>query len=110
MKIIRYEQEGDQFILYFELENKDQVNSIRSFSVYPEYQELIDQNSNVYRSTRCKIGNLDYNTGNLPVKLVSGNATPGLVEFKVGGNKISKIQYLKIGLDINYFEFSNISL
>ncbi|MFZ2897299.1 MAG: hypothetical protein WA004_01680 [Saprospiraceae bacterium] len=110
MKIIEFSQEGDIATIEFVLENKDASKTTRDFPIYPEYQQLIDGNSNSFRSQRCKVGNLDYSTGNLPVKLVFGNRTNGLVEFNVGGNTISKISYLKIGLGIIYFEFTNVAI
>lgn len=110
LRIVGFTQDGNIAIVNFELENKDASNTVRDFSVYPEYQQLNDQNSNTFRSQRCAVGNLDYTTGNLPVKLIYGNVTKGLVEFNVGANVITKIAYLKIGLDINYFEFINIPI
>lgn len=110
MRITGFVQEMNVATVFFELENKDAINKIRDFSIYPEYQELMDQHSNSYSSRRCKVGNLDYNTGNLPVKLVYSNTSPGLVEFEVSEDEITKITYLKIGLGIDYFEFTNVPI
>jgi hypothetical protein len=103
VRIIGFEQSGSSAKVFFEWENKSVVDPKKEITLWGTSCSLQDQDSNTFRSSRMKVGNIETGVANL----IQGNTAKGFIEFEVGNQKITKVNLLTFYVG-NQIEFYNI--